>query len=180
MLLVLTSVLTELLANIMIEFGLSNLVVYNSYTIVNLNLVFFIYLSTFSEAVKPYLKAFLIAANVFALLNALLLQPFTSYNSNLLVTVSIILLLLALSYFNRLIREVKYHKLERDPMFWLSAGIIMYYSGTLVLFFLSNQVSVSDDPNADLLFLASWGLNSIFNLMLITSYTITLWVKAVK
>lgn len=160
----------------------NNLYVYNSYTVINLNIIFFIYLGLFSPKSKTYIKGFLILANGFAIYNAIFLQPFDTFNSYTLVMVSTILLLLALSYFYRLMTDIKFHKLERDPLFWLSAGIIMYYSSAIVLFFFSNHVMATyeTNPNADLLFLASWGLNSIFNLILITAYTITIWVKALK
>ena len=182
-LLVLASCIVETIASMMTAYKFSNnLYVYNSYTIINLNIVFLIYLALFKPRTKSVLTGFLILANGFALLNAIFLQPFNTFNSNTLVLVSVILLIMALSYFYRLMTDVKFHKLERDPLFWLSAGIIMYYSSATVLFIYSNHVIAYDpnDPNSELLFLASWGLNSIFNLILVTAYTITLWVKALK
>lgn len=177
--LVITSSITEILANLLISLKSSNLPVYNTYTLVNLNLIFCIYLSKFNKGSRHYLTGYLIFCNLFAIVNVLFFQPITSYNSNLLVLVSITFLLLALNYFYRLLKEVKYQRLERNPLFWLSSGIVLYYSGTLVLFFLSNQISQAD-PGSQQLILASWGLNSIFNLILVTSYTITLWVKPTK
>ena len=92
--LVLASSIFETIASIMTAYKFSNnLYVYNSYTVINLNIIFFIYLGLFSPKSKTYIKGFLILANGFAIYNAIFLQPFDTFNSYTLVMVSTILLL---------------------------------------------------------------------------------------
>lgn len=177
--LVVASVLTEVLAYTFSKVLIPNVIVYNSYTFINFNIIFLIYLEISSPHLKITFITFQIVFNIFMVANAMFIQAFTSFNSNSMISASVVFLLLALYHFYKLLKEVKYQRLEKNPLFWLSSGLIIYYSATLILFLYIDQISKTDQANVDL-HLASWGLNSFFNLLRIAAFSIALWVRPTK
>jgi hypothetical protein len=53
---------------------------------------------------------------------------------------SILLIGAALMYFEKILRELRNIRLERDPMFLVSVGVTLYYSGTLMVFILEDSM----------------------------------------
>lgn len=182
--LVMTSALTEIIANILWYQQLRNLEVYNIYALINFNLLAIILRNQLHLKWQKPLKIFLICFNGYFIIDALFFKDLNhweyNFNSNLTTSASIILVTLALVYFHKLLKEIKYQKLEKNPHFWISSGIIMYYSGTLILFLLGNQVNDPEYSYYYELHFAAWGLNSFFNLILNSAYTIALWVSPIK
>ncbi|GEM_PF-1524970 len=182
--LVIASALTEIIANILWYQQLRNLEVYNVYALINFNLLAIILSRHLYLTWRKPLKLFLICFNGYFIIDALFFKDLKhweyNFNSNLTTSASIILIVLALSYFHKLLKEVRYQKLERNSQFWISSGIVMYYSGTLILFLLGNQVNDPEYSYYYELHFAAWGLNSFFNLVLNTTYTIALWVNPIK
>ena len=86
-----------------------------------------------------------------------------------------ILLFLALCFFYKTLKELKIKHLEKTPLFWVSAGILVYFSGSLFIFLFTNFVKSSDQA-----LLTLWGIHAIFNILLNISFTIALWIKPVK
>lgn len=178
--------LVELIANLLWFNQMRNLAVYNTFAIINFNFIVLIYFKRFGKIWKRILTIVICGFNGFFLIDTLLIKEINSYayylNSNITTTASLIYIAIGIKYFSKLLKEVKYQKLEKNPLFWFSAGIILYYSGTLILFLLSNQVSTN--PEEYTLYyeiaLAGWGLNSIFNMVLNTAYSIALWVNPIR
>lgn len=177
--LVIASSITETVVYVLSEFQLPNIAVYNIYTFANFNIIFSIYLTQVSPKRKNAMIGLQIAFNLFMIINAIFIQSFQAYNSYAILSMSVIFMSLALNYFYKLLKEVKHQRLEKNPLFWLSSGLVVYYSGTLILFLFINQISNADQSNIDL-HLASWGINSIFILLIVTSYSLTLWVRPTK
>ncbi|TGE25473.1 hypothetical protein E5K00_09865 [Hymenobacter aquaticus] len=53
---------------------------------------------------------------------------------------SILLIGAALAYFEQVLHELRNIRLERDPMFLVSVGVTLYYSGTLMVFVLEDSM----------------------------------------
>ncbi|GAB5522226.1 MAG: hypothetical protein Roseis2KO_00980 [Roseivirga sp.] len=179
------SLIVEIIANLLWFQQKRNLVVYNTFAIVHFNFILLIYLNQLGSSWTKPLKVLIVLFNAFFLVDTLLLKKLTDFgyyfNSNITTSASLIFIFLALKYFHKLLKEIKYQKLEKNPLFWISTGLTLYYSGTLILFLLGNQVN--QDEAATLYYeiaLAAWGLNSLFNLLLNTTYSIALWVKPAK
>lgn len=179
--LVVSSLLTEVIANILWYQQLRNLEVYNIFALINFNFLAYIFRKNLNSSWKTPLKVFLIIFNGYFILDALFLRDINyweyNFHTNLTTSASAVLIILTLCYFFKLLKEVKYQKLEKNPLFWISSGVTLYYSGTLILFLLSNVIT--DAKSLEVTF-AAWGLNSFFNLILNTSYTIALWVSPTK
>lgn len=184
--LVMTATIVELMANLLWFSQMRNLVVYNSFAIINFNFILLIYVKRLDKLWKKILTYLMIVFNAFFLIDTLLIKKIENYqyylNSNITTAASLIYIAIGIKYFSKLLKEVKYQKLEKNPLFWFSSGIILYYSGALILFLLSNQVSTNPEEYSLYyeIALAGWGLNSVFNLILNSAYTIALWVSPIK
>jgi hypothetical protein len=53
----------------------------------------------------------------------------------------------ALIYFEQVLRELRNIRLERDPLFLLSVGVTLYYSGTLMVFVLEDSMQKRHQVN---------------------------------
>lgn len=174
--LVACSFITEVIANLLWYQFINNLAVYNSYALVNFNLLFLLYYYQFGSKTKKFMVFVQILFNILAVLNTLFLQKISIFNSNLTTSAALVLIACALAYFYKLLKEIKYQKLEKNPLFWINSGVILYYSGSLILFLLGNVLAY---PSLEVA-LAAWGLNSFFNLLLNTAYSIALWIRSTK
>ena len=56
------------------------------------------------------------------------------------VPVGLLFIGLSLTYFYTLIRKMPSVHVQRVPMFWISSGLLIYSSGTLILFIISNYL----------------------------------------
>lgn len=66
-------------------------------------------------------------------------KPINSYTH---ILQTIIIISLALSYFEQLLRELPNIRLERDPMFLVSVGSCLYYTGSITIFVLEPYMQV--------------------------------------
>ena len=85
-------------------------------------------------------------------------------------------ILLALIYFQFLLKQQFYTRLENDPLFWMSVGLLLFNAGALVLFIVSNYFNSSDRK----VVASIWSLNVILNIILIMFYSLSLWVRPRK
>lgn len=152
-----------------------NLHVYQAFSVLNFNLLLLIFGRHLGSRLKKPLLRFQIIYTLLAIANSHFIQGYFSFNSNVTTSSSLIFISLSIAYFFKLLKEVKYQKLEKTPMFWISTGVLMYYSSTLILFLLG-EVFEGSNLARDVA-LAAWGLNSIFNMMINTFYSLALWVK---
>lgn len=70
----------------------------------------------------------------FCVLNVFLWEPLDSFNANARVLESILLISLVLLYFYRKLNSKEEINFIRKPLFLLSAAILIYFAGTVVLF----------------------------------------------
>jgi len=156
----------------------NNIVIYNAYTLIAFNCLWILYRYEIALLKKRIALGLQFIINIFGILNASLIQGWNSFNSNLMIVTAISFLILATLSFRQILQQVKYTRLEKTPIFWINTGIFIYYSGTLILFALSNKISV--DPSAANLHLVVWALNCIFNSLLNTAYGFALWQRPKK
>lgn len=63
------------------------------------------------------------------------------------ISQSILLVGASLVYFEQVLRELRNIRLERDPMFLVSVGVTLYYSGTLMVFVLEDSMHKQQQTN---------------------------------
>ncbi|MVN78096.1 hypothetical protein GO988_17335 [Hymenobacter sp. HMF4947] len=89
---------------------------------------------------------------------------------------SVLILGLVGLYFRKLLQELTITRLEREPMFWVSTGLMIYFMGYLQIALFSNYLlRYSDQLNMNI-----WGLHSLLFMLLYCCYSIALWMRPEK
>ena len=89
---------------------------------------------------------------------------------------SILCLLLVGLYFRKLLRELRVLELRREPMLWVSAGLLIYYLGYLQIAIFSNYLlNYSHQLNANV-----WMIHSLLFILLYSCYSLALWLPRQK
>jgi len=84
-------------------------------------------------------------------------------------TEGVLILLLVLCYYYKNLSSFIETQLERQPMFWLSTGLFIYFSANSVIFIFSNYIQMLSLNFFNLI----WFTHSIFNILLYIFYTLT-------
>ncbi|SDG36723.1 hypothetical protein SAMN04487996_1183 [Dyadobacter soli] len=85
---------------------------------------------------------------------------------------SVVVILLALSYFYKVFQELKVQNLLVEPFFWVSAGLLLFFSGNFLIFIFMNFILLYSKNLNDQI----WVIHSLMNYMLYITYAIALWV----
>ncbi len=121
----------ELYGGYLQSFKLNNLFIYHVLVPVQYAIYSLIYyLRIDSGSIKKIilLSVFLVAAA--ALVLALTIQPLHSYNSYVIVLSNFLIVMWILLYYRQLFIQLKIIKLEREPLFWISTGLLFYAFGS--------------------------------------------------
>lgn len=153
----------------------NNLWVYHFYT----PMTFIVMGLVYGRVLKPLVNIRVIYLGIllfviFGIINSLFIQNLIEFNSNAVRLSSILYVVFSILYFFRLLRFPMDISLTKVPMFWLNTGVLVYYSGTLILFLVVDSV-ISRESD---LFIASWVLNALFNIVLLGFYSIALCLKS--
>lgn len=80
---------------------------------------------------KRTAKVFLAAIPIAAILNILFIQGFFNLDTNILITGSCIMILLSCAYLIDLFKREEEIDLLREPMFWITTGVLFFNLGEL-------------------------------------------------
>jgi len=122
----------ELAAQKMAENKQSNIFIYNLFTAFEFCFYFFF----FHFVLKEYLKKILYAA--LALINIFLIQGKYNFHTYTYILGCMICIILSITYFYFLFKHSKVSNLTKDAAFWISTGLLFYYSCTLPVFGIIN------------------------------------------
>ena len=86
---------------------------------------------------------------------------------------SLLVLGLVLLYFYKVIRELAIKHLEREPLFWVSVGLLLYFSGNIFIFVSSNYVI----QHSKALSLRMWDVHAMLYMALNSLYAVALWIS---
>lgn len=177
--LVLISGLFEVLALVVgALLDLRNLPLLHLFTIIQTVLLAKLYQQHLQPLIAPRtMNMIIISFIVIASLGAIYADGLLRFNSSARVLESLLLIIFSLLYFYKTLRELKIKRLEQEPIFWISTGILIYFSGNFLIFICCNYI-ITSNP---FLFTA-WGLHAILNICLNLLFTIALLVnqKSVK
>ena len=152
----------------------SNVWVYHLYVPALFYLTWKIYSKELRKLFPPLVsKVILILVLAFCAFNTAFLQNLGVSPTNSIFVLSAVFIFWCVGYFYSLLQETELKPLEKLPIFWFNAGVLLYYSSTVILFLLVFNF-LEDQTETKYIALI---LNAIFNLVLVTSYIISLWVK---
>lgn len=87
---------------------------------------------------------------------------------------AIIIIVLAILWFIKMLKEKTISQPYKTFEFWLCAGLLVFFSGNFLLFVFPKFILNAGNE----VFLAIWKVNNILNILLYSIYTIALlWVK---
>lgn len=158
-------------------YKVNNLLVGHLYVLAEFSLIACIYKIILSKFIPA--KAFwvmLLGFIVFSLFNAFYIQGWQGTNSYQRTTECVLLFFVVLLYFYKTLKELQVQQIEREPMFWFSVGLLLYFSGALFIFIFSNYLlRYSQD-----LGITFWIVHDFFLILFYISATIALWINPKK
>ncbi len=175
--LVIFSILVELAAVLLGRvLHLRNLPLLHVFSAVQFTLLWFIFAK---RLIPPFSKRFfwgiLAAFLVFAVVCAIWIDGIYNFNAHARSFGAILIIIFSLSYFYQRLIKLDLENLEKDPLFWVATGSLIYFSGSLILFIISNYI-LSDEAMS----FSMWGVHGIFNTFNNLFFMIALWVQPTK
>ncbi|MEZ4903443.1 MAG: hypothetical protein R2822_17605 [Spirosomataceae bacterium] len=171
--------LRNIITSIMAEFSVYNIYLYNWHNLINFTLITLLYYYVLQK------RNFKLIAFVFIFIATLI--PFLDYQSlfdtktiyfnrfsyNISGCLAIILILL---FFYELIQNLQVPELKSFPLFWFSAGVLFYYSGTVFSYlFIKDTFNNLEARNQ------YWLIDSLLSIVLSIFLSLTVWyMKPIK
>lgn len=150
----------------------NNLPILHFFTVIQFGLVVWIYqdfLLVYFNKIK--IIAFITGFAIFGLVNAVWFDGFFYLNPHARALQSLLLLGVVFSYFAHLLKYMEVAKLEKEPLFWISAGMTIYFSGSFLIFLFSNYLLQTKE-----VLISIYGIHSILNIVANVFIAIALWV----
>ena len=108
------------------------------------------------------------------LFNIILGDGINGYPAYMLPVMAVLLIVLSICWFVKVQREKRVQHPEKLFAFWLSTGVLIYFSGNMLQFTFSNYIFVQ----RKYVFVAIWDVHAILVILLYLIYTIALiWAR---
>jgi hypothetical protein len=113
---------------------------------------------------------------LYVLLDSLYTPAQGQFRPSQQVVLAVVLVLLAGLYFRQLLTELRVQHLRREPMFWVSAGLVLYNVGYLQIALFSNYLL----RYSHRLNMSIWAVHSLLFIALYCCYCRALWLSPPK
>lgn len=128
--------------------------------------------------VQPWLlSAFALYAVASSGLTLEISRAAARFKPGLQVIESLLLMGMAALYFRKLLNELRVVALGRDPMFWVSAGLVIYSLSKLLIALFSNFIL---EHYSQQLNLTVWTIHGLLTIVLYLCYLRALWLRPQK
>jgi hypothetical protein len=108
---------------------------YSIFNLTTLPLLVLLYRRRMTWVSKDKIAAFIIVPFLlFGLINLFFIQGVTKFNSYTIAFSSVAFIVISISYFFILIRELPTESITKLPMFWINSAILIISSGTFVIY----------------------------------------------
>jgi hypothetical protein len=113
-----------------------------------------------------------IAFLVYTILNSIFIEPVRTFNSSALTVESILIVILSLFTFIVLLNDIARERRSSliRSINWINSGLFIYYSSSLLIFYLTNNFSFSFNRYI-------WILHSFFSMVMYACFYIGLWKR---
>ncbi|WP_139924026.1 hypothetical protein [Hymenobacter sp. DG01] len=116
-----------------------------------------------SKKTKRWIRILTVCFLIFAAVDSFWIEGFDSINSYTNLVESIIVISLGILFFEHIISKSNHQQIQKIPMFIATVGILLYLSGTVLLYLVTNNfIASNDEYSTRLMYL----LNSILLLLL--------------
>lgn len=156
--------------------GLNNLFLLHLFTVVEFGVLAYLFAPYLSHYIRPRaFQGLIVGFAVFAVLNSIFIDGIMRFNAFARAIESVLVIALVLLYFYTLLRSLEIKHLDRSPLFWVGAGSLIYFSGSLFVFIYSNKILSSTSSSFTI-----WGIHAFLNILHNIFYAIALWVRPNK
>ncbi|GJM61363.1 hypothetical protein PEDI_19150 [Persicobacter diffluens] len=112
----------------------------------------------------------------FIITNAIYIQGTGTINSFSTITRDVIIILSVLLSYYYLLQDLKEKNLEKSPVFWIGAALLLYNSSTMIIFALGNIINMQNQAIAS----SIWIINVFLNILKYLIFGISLWITPEK
>ncbi|MCR9171793.1 MAG: hypothetical protein NXI10_04835 [bacterium] len=157
----------ELITGIMFAYGVNNMVLFHTYFYIEFLAIsaifFFSYDSVFWRGI---VGVFLVSFLAFSLIDYFYFDAWDPFKANERYAEGLMVIIMCAGYYISLLRRPIHRYLERQPMFWLTSGWLIYFAGTLYLFLFSKELLEMDSFHF-------WQIHAILNIGLNVIYVVS-------
>lgn len=153
-------------------FSINNLFLLHFYIIFDFIILTLIYRDYLP---RTYVRWSIVLFTVLALANSIFIEKLSTFNVLARSVEAFIIIGYVMRYFWLTLKEMKVDQLEKEPIFWVSCGALLYYAAGFFIFIFSQNIL----PFKELWF-TYWGIHAIFTILLYLFYSIALWVQPEK
>jgi hypothetical protein len=151
----------------------NNMYLLHIYTIFDYVLWSIFYYQLFEKRIiKRVILSLIIIFITFSIFNSILWQPLTMYNSYSRSVEGAFLLCIAIAWFYKVFVNGTIAKLETHPVFWINAGVLIYFSGSFLLFISNNFLLELSHQE----FFQAWALHGLFLMIHYIFIAIGIWL----
>lgn len=121
--------------------------------------------------VRPWLVGIFVG---YCILDSILAPEVARFKPTLQLIESALLLGIVGLYFRKLLHELRIARLERDPMFWVSVGLVVNHLGKSQIYLFSNYLLAhySNQLNLNI-----WAIHALLLVVLYGCYLVALWIR---
>ncbi len=154
--------------------GKNNMFLLHIYTAEELTLITLMYMQLLKGKISRNIFLAIIAIFIIcAVLNTLYLQPITGHNTYVRSLESLIIIIWAIAYFySNLANEESTHVKQENGILVINSAFLLYFSASLLLFTLSNFISVTSSKN---LRINLWAIHALVSIIMYLLIAIGLW-----
>jgi hypothetical protein len=164
--------LVELLAGIMWYNKMNNLVLLHIYTLVEFGVISWYYHVTLRGFVPAWLVPSAVTAfSLFSLYNSFFIQDLDEFNTYARGLEALLVITYIIMFFYKTFIELKVEYLGKEPAFWIGSGFLLYFSGGLFLFMVSDHLLPSATGPRHLV----WAMHAVFTIVFHILISIGLW-----
>lgn len=163
----------ELGSHMLIAYKTSNLFLSHIYVPVEFIFISWIYQRSLNHYFTvQWLRTICAAFVAFCIFNILFIQSIWELNNYPRALESLIMIIYSLFYFYKIFQEAKIKYLEKEYLFWLSVGVLVYFSGSLFIFIFSNFMIGEEKIYRYYI----WEIHGALNILLHITFTIAIWI----
>lgn len=175
--LLLVALIISYSAYILYQNRTNNMYLLHIYTVLEYALWSIFYYQLFEKKVaKKIIVSMLLLFVIFSITNTIYWQSLEMFNSYSRSVESAFLLCFAIAWFYKVFVDSKIIKLESHPVFWINSGVLVYFSGSFLLFITNNfLVHISRQQ-----FFEAWALHGLFLIIHYLFIAIGIWLITYK
>ena len=166
------SALFDLALIVVLKLGLqNNAPLLHLFVVISILFLSIVYYRTLGNGLlKKLIVVLVVLALLFVIFNSLFIEGIWAFPSISNTVQSVLFITFSLFYFYQLLSNQEVIHIEKQGLFWINAGVLVYFSSNIFLFMLFNRIIEAQEWNL-------WIIHSITNIIANVLYTIGLLCK---